>query len=147
MKNNMLYIWTQSTGHLLRSILVYNKILCFSCTYFTLCFCLVCVPYRTWNGFKFCPGVFHVDVNDLQQKKEFLKKYPYSIVLAVCGWYHTTYSNIISSNASLPSPTASWLQITLKSTLIFSLGHRCVSSKVQNPETNHIQTNFYQYFL
>ena len=28
-----------------------------------------------------------------------------------------------------------------------NLGHRSVSSKVQDPETNHSQTNFYQYFL
>ena len=52
----------------------------------TLLFCLVCVPYHAWYGFKFCPGVFHIDVNSLQQKTNF-SKYPYSMVLAVCGSY------------------------------------------------------------
>ena len=42
----------------------------------TLLFCLVCVPYHAWNGFKFCPGVFHIDVNSLQQKNKFLKNTP-----------------------------------------------------------------------
>ena len=65
----------------------------------TLLFCVVCVPYHAWNGFKFCPEVFHIDVNSLQQKKS--HKYPCSMVLAVCGSYHTSIGTCTCETESL----------------------------------------------
>ena len=41
----------------------------------------------------FAQGVFHIEVNGLQQQKN-SQKYRYGMVLAVCASYCATYSNM-----------------------------------------------------